>query len=696
MGTVYVAHDPVLGRMVALKVFLNDLEFEDAAERFTREARSAAALNHANIVTVHDFGEFASQPYIVMEYVQGETIADIIKRKAPVSLSDKLRWMEELCAGAAYAHQVGVIHRDIKPTNLMIDRSGRLKILDFGIAKMLGTLATSATALIGTPGYMAPEQVLGRPIDQRADLFSIAVVCYELLAFTEAFPGEAAVTITHRIVHEEAIPLGQLVPDIHPSLVAVVERGLKKNVEDRFPDAESFRTAIARLRRQLESEPGWEATTMIARGTAPSVDPGRRGTGSARVAAGNVVGVAEMTPPPDPRRTDRETLARRRATQIEAALELSRSLLDKQELEGALDACEQALTLDDTHAVALELELEIKKAMSRQRAVALLADARVEFERGALTQAQSLLQQARTTDPEVPDARRLDRDIRLARVEQERLRQRAETLTRAITAASDALARGEIEASLVFARDALALDPESKEAAAIEADAMTRLDADTSEEPAVVVNVAVDRTMVAPARRTPVPQPTQRPITVVPPAAEPAKDRLAPMRAFGSRLRTRAVRARDAGIAVPKRTKVIVAGVAVAVVAIAAVAAFLMRGDATVPTGTVVIDAVPWATITAVEGEDGTRQGLPANAATPLALNLPAGTYRIRVTGPPPDSEARVVTIAVGANAVAAAPVERFRTITPDEYFEQYLAAPVEQPTPVDPPASEKPPGALP
>jgi serine/threonine protein kinase len=227
MGTVYVAHDPVLGRMVAIKVFLSDLELPDAAERFTREARSAAALNHANIVTVHDFGDVALQPYIVMEYVQGETLAEIIRRKAPVSAIDKLRWMEELCAGVAYAHQVGVIHRDIKPTNLMIDRSGRLKILDFGIAKMLGTLATNATALIGTPGYMAPEQILGKAIDHRSDLFSIGVVLYELLAYAEAFPGENVPAITHRILTGEPTPIGQLVPDIHPALVAIVERGLK-------------------------------------------------------------------------------------------------------------------------------------------------------------------------------------------------------------------------------------------------------------------------------------------------------------------------------------------------------------------------------------------------------------------------------------------------------------------------------------
>ncbi len=138
MGSVYVAHDPVLGRMVAIKVFAGDLDLPDARERFSREARAAAALSHPNIVTVYDFGEYESQPFIVMEYVAGETLAALIRRKAPVTIADKLRWMEELCAGAGYAHQMQLVHRDIKPANLMLDRAGRLKILDFGIARMLG------------------------------------------------------------------------------------------------------------------------------------------------------------------------------------------------------------------------------------------------------------------------------------------------------------------------------------------------------------------------------------------------------------------------------------------------------------------------------------------------------------------------------------------------------------------------------
>ncbi|HEU4691912.1 MAG TPA: protein kinase, partial [Vicinamibacterales bacterium] len=360
MGAVYVAHDPVLGRMVAIKVFAGDLDLPDARERFSREARAAAALSHPNIVTVYDFGEYESQPFIVMEYVAGETLAAFIRRKAPVTIADKLRWMEELCAGAGYAHQMQLVHRDIKPANLMIDRAGRLKILDFGIARMLG-LASNTSVMIGTPGYMAPEQITGDPVDHRADQFSIGVVFYELLAYSEAFPGDTLPMITHRILNEEPVPLGRLAPDASPELIAIIQQTLRKNPADRFSDSDSLRAAIARVRRDASNQ-AWN-TIALSRDT-PSPPPlGTRGTGSSRRRQDEPAAVAQLTPPPDPRRTDREALARRRAIQLEAALTQARALMAQGQLEAALDACQQALTYDENHVGALRLEEQIESAM---------------------------------------------------------------------------------------------------------------------------------------------------------------------------------------------------------------------------------------------------------------------------------------------------------------------------------------------
>src|SRR5688500_17960261 len=377
MGTVYVAHDPVLGRMVAIKMFAGDLDMPDSRERFAREARAAAALSHPNIVTVFDFGEFAAQPYIVMEYVPGDTMASLIRRKMPITIADKLRWMEELCAGAGYAHQMSLVHRDIKPANLMIDRSGRVRILDFGIARLLG-IASNTAVMIGTPGYMAPEQITGEPVDHRSDLFSIGVVFYELLAYAEPFPGDTLPMITHRIVHEEPTPLEQLAPDLGGDIIAIVRQAMRKRSAERFKDAEALRIAIARVRRQYESDDDWNRPTMpVAFDTGP-LSGGNRGTGSARRRSNDAVGVAQMTPPPDPRRTDREALARRRTVQVEAALTLARTLLGQRKLAEALDACQQALTLDETHAGALELEEEIQTALRIQEGVEIAADDSVD------------------------------------------------------------------------------------------------------------------------------------------------------------------------------------------------------------------------------------------------------------------------------------------------------------------------------
>ena len=312
MGVVYVAHDPVLGRMVAVKVFLGDLDVPDAAERFAREARAAASLNHANIVTVYDFGEVASQPYIVMEYIQGDTLAEIIRRRTPVPIPEKIRWLEEVCAGAASAHKMDVIHRDLKPSNLMIDRAGRLKILDFGIAKIVNSLATSMTAVIGTPGYMAPEQLLGHPVDARTDVFAIGVVAFELLTYEEAFAGDSFTAVTQRIVNEDVRPISEIVPDAPPELCALIDKALRKRPADRFPDAESMRKALARVRRTFETSSDLDpsaAATIIGTIAAPGGRVGSRTSSTPSVAG---VRTAELTPPPDPV-AQREAMERARA-----------------------------------------------------------------------------------------------------------------------------------------------------------------------------------------------------------------------------------------------------------------------------------------------------------------------------------------------------------------------------------------------
>jgi serine/threonine protein kinase len=184
MGTLYLARDtnPTTERLVALKLLRANLDSGDLRARFAREAQSLARLNHPNIVNIYDSGEYRGAPFIVMEYVRGETLAEKVRRRAPLSLAQKLKWLAELCSGLAHAHEAGVIHRDIKPANLMVDQHGHLKVVDFGIARVaesltrVGVQMTQLNVQVGTPGYMSPEQIVGGDIDPRSDLFAVGAV----------------------------------------------------------------------------------------------------------------------------------------------------------------------------------------------------------------------------------------------------------------------------------------------------------------------------------------------------------------------------------------------------------------------------------------------------------------------------------------------------------------------------------------
>jgi len=657
MGTVYVAHDPVLGRMVAIKVFAGDLDVPDARERFSREARASAALNHPNIVTVYDFGEYGSQPYIVMEYVPGETLANIIRRKVPVGIADKLRWMHELCSGAGYAHQMSVIHRDIKPANLMIDRSGRLKILDFGIARMLG-IASNTSVMIGTPGYMAPEQITGDPVDHRADQFSIGVVFYELLSYTEPFPGDTLPAITHRILNDQPKPLLGTVPEVTAEVAAIVDQALKKTVADRFTDTDAMRSAISRVRRQFTSDDSWSGAATIPMGrdiTPPAAT--NRGTGSARRRTGDVAGVAQLTPPPDPRRTDREALARRRTAQVEAALAQARQLVAEQQLEAALESCQQALTLDENHAGALELEAEIETALGlRDGATPADLDVTVASEPmdPRLIESQAVTREGLAFAGGLPSSVPTGRTPAAAPPD---LGAGDRTVLRPVT-------------------------PPPQQARPHAPPPTNRV-----QDPPSAVS---EPTMIAPSRRTPAPPAPQPPAP--PPVAKqqakgpvqkaPARKVPVPKAPSGQGLVTRIMSAvgpavesivRSAQSIVPPGTMRMAAGIAagVVVLAIAAIAYFLTRGP--LPTGTLVIEAAPWGTVTAIRAENGGEQAVPPQASTPLSIALPEGTYQITLAGP--DSKTATVSAHVAVGGIAVAPMARFDSVTVEQYFEQYLGA---------------------
>ena len=211
MGALFLALDPAIDRLVAIKVLRVDNP--DVRERFQREARLAARLQHPNIVTVYDVGEHDGQPFIAMEYIPGETLAELIRRRAPLDTRQRVELVIEICSGLAFAHKHGIVHRDIKPANLILSRdSNILKILDFGIARAGESGLTQVGMVIGTPNYMSPEQVRGDAIDHRSDIFAVGLVLYELLVYRQAFEAETQPAVLMKILSDQPAPLAMLDP----------------------------------------------------------------------------------------------------------------------------------------------------------------------------------------------------------------------------------------------------------------------------------------------------------------------------------------------------------------------------------------------------------------------------------------------------------------------------------------------------
>jgi len=249
MGRVYLAHDPHIDRRVAIKTIhplegLGEAEARENRLRFVREAQAAGRLQHPGIVTIHDVGVHEGTSFIAMEYIEGETLEAFTRPGALLPVEHVVELMAQACDALDYAHQQKVVHRDIKPANLMILRNGRLKITDFGLAKNPSTSLTQDGTLMGTPNYMSPEQIMGRPLDGRSDLFSLGAVLYELATGSKPFSGESVTTIIYRILHEEPQQPKQLVPGIPDPLARTIQMALQKHPGNRFQTGREFADAL--------------------------------------------------------------------------------------------------------------------------------------------------------------------------------------------------------------------------------------------------------------------------------------------------------------------------------------------------------------------------------------------------------------------------------------------------------------------
>ena len=238
MGVVYEGFDPIIGRTVAIKTMLPEglspQEFEEYKTRFQREATAAGKLAHPNIITVYDFGEDNGILYLAMEFLEGKSLEKIVQEQTVLPIETILPIYDQICSALDHAHRNKVVHRDVKPANIMILHNGLVKVTDFGIAKMMDMGMTQAGQILGTPNYMSPEQVKGRQIDGRSDIFSLGVILYELVTGEKPFGGQNITTVIYKIINENPIPPRELDASIHAGLSSVISKALAKNPDERY------------------------------------------------------------------------------------------------------------------------------------------------------------------------------------------------------------------------------------------------------------------------------------------------------------------------------------------------------------------------------------------------------------------------------------------------------------------------------
>ena len=318
MADVFLARDVLLDRPVAIKVLFPEYATDpNFVERFRREAQSAANLNHPNIVSVYDWGKYSNTYYMAMEYVQGRTLADILRANGHVSSVQAAEIASEVSAALAFAHKNGVVHRDIKPANILIGSAGAVKVADFGIARAMNSATennlTQVGSVMGTATYFSPEQAQGAQPDPRSDLYSLGIVLYEMVAGHPPFTGENPVGIAYKQVHDAPKPLNQLVADVPRPFEAIVAKLLAKKPEQRYADADALRDDLRRFRSGEPVQalagatptgppPSAVATTTLPRTTAQPTTAAAAAAGAAAYARTTAIpqqpGGPRPAPPP--------------------------------------------------------------------------------------------------------------------------------------------------------------------------------------------------------------------------------------------------------------------------------------------------------------------------------------------------------------------------------------------------------------
>jgi serine/threonine protein kinase len=352
---------------VALKTITTGLaEFPELLQRFYQEAQSAGSLQHPHIVTIFDMGDEGGIPYIAMELVDGESLEQLIVRRTSVAISVKLMYAHQACRAFDYAHKRGIVHRDIKPDNVMLTKDGTVKVVDFGIARVLETSRTQTGMLLGTFAYMSPEQYHGEHADARSDIWSFGVLLYELLAYERPFKGHTPAGLMHSICSLEPTPLSAVLPSCPPALEKILQQMLRKSAADRYQSMEDLLLDLDPLCKSLQSE----SMASLMEQSQQSAEQGD--FPQARDLLRQVLQI-DSTYAPARTFLDRVNVELRRVRvrpRVQKHIEAGLSLLAQGKTQEANAEAEMALQLDTDYEPAQQLQRRVQDEIRRAQQIA--------------------------------------------------------------------------------------------------------------------------------------------------------------------------------------------------------------------------------------------------------------------------------------------------------------------------------------
>ncbi len=429
MGVVYKARDPLIGRLIALKTITAGLaDNQELLQRFYREAQSAGGLQHPNIVTVHDLGEENQTPYIAMEFIEGTSLESVIQKKAELPISQKVGYIVQVCRGLGYAHQRGVVHRDIKPANIMLTSDAVVKIVDFGIARVMAASKTQSGLFIGTVAYMSPEQVRGEHVDGRSDVWSVGVMFYELLTYVRPFAADNMAAMMFNIVSQETKPLRQLLPQAPAELEAVLQKILKKETDDRYQSMEEVLLDLEPIHKKLQSD---IVGDLVVQGQ-QLIDTGEyikardvlRQAASLDTAQTQVKHLLE--------KVNLELKRGKVLPQLQEIIAKAKELLDAGKVSEAASEAESALKLDSGYGPAQELMQLVKERTDlASRVKEGMQFSRKQLAEGDLTGAEKKVDEILSLEQENPQVVELKRQIQEEKTRREKRKHLGERVQRA-------------------------------------------------------------------------------------------------------------------------------------------------------------------------------------------------------------------------------------------------------------------------